>query len=217
MWDISQAKTYLGIAPADTAHDVALQRTLDVVMATAETLLGRGLLFKRQVHRFADVDTQILRLPRYPIGTVYSVNSKVPSADNLRIQHRVGWIELIGGNLAPGNLGEVLVDYDGGFNPLPSDLDNVLWSAFSSLWASVDQTTGLPVAGGGATVVQGSGDISKMVMPDGGSITWDVGSTVSGGSAGGTASAVDFWGFLAPWATILSTYRSESAPSVAFA
>lgn len=213
-WDLATAKIATGIAPADATHDVALQRALDVVLSTVEDHLGRGLLLRREKVRFLNVDTRRFLLPRYPINTVYDVSGA--SVSDLIIQHRVGWIELRDG--AAGANRELEVDYAGGFDPLPSDLEHALWEAFGTFWAGIDPLTGYPVPGSGPSVVAGSGDVSKLVLPDGGSVTFDVASQISGGSSSsGIEVAQGIWGWLAPWASVLSIYRSEAAPSVAFA
>ena len=216
MWNLDTAKALVGVAPADTTKDVALQRALDVVLASVEDHLGRGLLLQRDTAVFYDTDGRKLLLPRWPIRQVYSVNGSLNV--QYTVHHRVGWLELR--NFRTVHDGTIRVDYEGGFDPLPADLEHALWEAFNTFWAGVDPLTGLPVLGGsGTTVVQGSGEIEKVVMPDGGSITWDVGATVAGGDSGGDANEAlrGIWGWLAPWASVLSIYRSEAAPSIAFA
>lgn len=119
----------------------------------------------------------------------------------------------------------IWVDYLGGFSfeptdpfPMPEDLKAILLEAFLYLWGQVDQTTGLPAQGSGAGVVAGSGDVSRLTLADFGSISYDVGATVTGGdSASSSAAAEGVWGWLAPWASLLQIYRSEMAPGVAFA
>jgi hypothetical protein len=87
------------------------------------------------------------------------------------------------------------------------------------LWGQSNHTTGAPIAGSGATMIQGSGDVSSVSIADFGTVRFDVGATVAGGGADATygADTVANWGWLAPWAYILQTYRSEAAPTVAFA
>ena len=211
-WDLATARAAAGIAAGDTTHDTALQRVMDVVLASVENLLGRGLLLRRETVRFLNPNTRRLRLPRYPILQVYTIDGKPYTG---QIQHRVGWIEFVGS--AGGRA--VSVDYEGGFDPLPADLEAALWEAFVHRWSDVDPLTGLPTQGSGATVVKGSGDVSRITLADFGSVTYDVGSSVAGGDdgQGSLASMQARWGWLAPWATTLELYRSESAASLAFA
>jgi hypothetical protein len=182
---------------------------MEATLEAVQTFLGRELFFQRESARFYHVDTHKLLLPRYPVWNVYSPTCRI-------VQHRVGWIELDSMNgLANGT---VTVDYEGGYRQLPADLERALWEAWRTLYEASDSSTGLPSAASGALLVQGSGDVSKIVYPDGGSVTFDVGTTAASGSdteAGAVQSGVLGW--LAPWAWILSTYRSHSAPTLAFA
>lgn len=208
MWDLATAKTMLGIAPGDTTQDAALTSVMDRLIGELEDLLGRGLLLKSTTETFYHVGSRQLRLNRYPIERVDSPACRI-------VHHRAGWIELDQG-LAPD--GAVTVTYTGGFKVLPAALERCLWEILHVVWGGVDHTTGLPVAGqGGGTVLQGSGDISSVTI-DGMTLRYDVGSTVAGGGGESAAAAAEKeWGWLAPWATVLSIYRSESAPGVAIA
>lgn len=208
-WDLATAR-----AVTNTTNDAALTSVMGIVLGTVEDLLGRALLYGKSTETFYHVDTCRFRLHRYPIDRILSVNGSAVST-NILVHHRVGWVEL-------GNLGaeQVTIEYMGGFKQLPSALERAMWEAFQALWGNSDPTTGLPVAGsGGSTITQGSGDISRVSLPGGGAVSWDVGATVSGGSGGGSSSANDqaIWGWLAPWASTLQMYRTESGASVAFA
>jgi hypothetical protein len=213
MWDLATAKIVTGTT--GTTSDAALTSVMDVVLGTVEDLLGRGLLYKRSAETYYHVDTRRFRLHRYPIDRIVSVNGNAVSTNNILVHHRVGWVELDGGGAE-----QVTIDYIGGFKQLPAALERAMWEAFQALWTNSDPVTGAPIAGsGGSTVTAGSGDISRVSLPGGGAVSWDVGATVSGGSSGGGSSATDqaTWGWLAPWASTLQMFRTESAPSLNFA
>ena len=205
-WDIATARAVMKYPPADTTHDVALQIAMDTTLATVENLLGRGLFRQRETRTFYNVDRREIRLPRWPIERVISPKCRI-------VHHRVGWIELQSWS------GECLeVDYIGGFDPLPSDLEHALWGAFETFYGTIDPVTGHPVPGSGPTVVQGGGEVDRISLSDFGTVSFNYGvSTVGGGSGNVSARHQELWGWLAPWASILSIYRSESAPSIAFA
>ena len=208
-WDLATARIL-----TNTTNDAALTSIMDIVLGTVEDLLGRALLYKQSTETFYHVDTRRFRLHRYPIDRILSVNGNAVST-NILVHHRVGWVELggVGGD-------RVTIEYMGGFKQLPSALERAMWEAFQALWGNSDPVTGHPIAGsGGSTVTQGSGDISRVSLPGGGAVSWDVGATVSGGSGGGSSSADDqaIWGWLAPWASTLELFRTESSPSLAFA
>jgi hypothetical protein len=202
-WDLETARAVAGIAPGDTTHDEALQSVMDFVISDLEARLGRGILLMRTTERYYNVNTRELCLYRYPIRQVFSPDCRI-------VYRNAGWIE-------PEEYQDIIdVDYEGGFDPVPPNLLGAMWEAFLLRWESVDQTTGLPVPGGGATVIQGSGDISSVTV-DGMTIRYDVGASVSGDSGSVSAALQADWGWLAPWASILSIYRSERAPGVAIA
>lgn len=211
-WNLATAKNLLRIPLVDSTKDPQIQIAMETVLASVESLLGRGLLEKRELVTFYDVANSV-RLPRYPVKQVVAVNGAPASLVRDQLHHRKGVLRLSGLYSA-----SVTVDYIGGFDPLPSDLERALWEIFNYLWSNTDQTTGGPAAGSGAQIVQGSGEVSRITLSDFGSVSFDVGSQVSGGSSsGGAAAAADVWGWLAPWATTLSIYRSDSAPGVVFA
>jgi hypothetical protein len=217
-WDLATAKTILAIPAIDTTKDAFLQGALDTVLATVEHLLGRGLVLRRETVDFYFTNTRRLRVPRYPIQRVFTINGAPASGSNCVVQNRVGWIEICAtANLGPN--GKVEVDYQGGFNPLPLDLERALWEALRLFWTHTDATTGGPSAGGSLGVIHGSGDISRLSLPGGGAVTFDVGDSAAGSADSGSSDAADLalWGWLSPWAYILNSYRSEAAVGTAFA
>jgi hypothetical protein len=102
-WDLTTAKRTLGINLVDVSSDLAITKLMDTVIATVENLLGRGLLRRREVIEFYDVVTDKLRLPRYPIITVFSINN-APIFDQSAVHNRGGWVKVNRG-------GYVLIDY----------------------------------------------------------------------------------------------------------
>ena len=131
------------------------------------------------------------------------------------ITQRTGRLELQAG-FHPREVN--VVDYEGGFDPIPDDLLNALWEILLDQWSRVDKTTGGPAAGSGATITAGSGDVSSISLADFGTVRFDVGATVSGGGGQSVSAAQQaVWGVLAPWASVLAPYRSVTAPTVAFA
>jgi hypothetical protein len=68
----------------------------------------------------------------------------------------------------------MVVDYEGGYVQLPSELELALWMMFDIFWASVSATTG----------AQSLGEIKSISVPDVGKI--DYGTSSSTSSAGGS-------------------------------
>jgi hypothetical protein len=211
MWDLATAKTKVNIAAADTTSDAALQHVLDLVAATVEKLLGRGLFLRRQTDTFYRFDTNGLLLSRYPIRQIYSVNGK---SGSFSVHNRMGYLYLdCAPHYFPNGKCCITVDYEGGFSQLPSDLEGALWEAFAFIWTKVDHVTGAPVGGGGATIVQGKGEVDRITLTDFGTVSFNYG-TASVGDSGIAAAAAQqaHWNWLAPWAYLLETYRSEASP-----
>ena len=212
-WTLAQAKIYLGADDPDTPEgDLVIQQVLDETIADLESKLGRQLLLARETVRFLQVTDETILMPRFPIKKVHAVdmNGLNPpgmvfnGANDYYVMARTGWIRspyFVGQN-------EVLIDYEGGYEVLPVDLERAMWSAFLTLYADTDSTTGAPPAGSGTTVVAGSGEISSVTIPDFATVKYDVGSTVASSSAAADSAA---WGWLAPWYTTFQRYRAGQA------
>ena len=208
-WDVTTAKTVLGIDAGDTSKDVAIQQALDVVMSTVEKAVGRGLLYARETV-YLPTRLRTVLLPRYPVAVVHS-----PAIEFMHKNGQNGIVVLANAGTEP----QTVVDYEGGYDPLPVDLEQAMWEIFLFVWTTINTTTGFPSesSGGAATIVQGTGEVSRVSLADFGSISFDVGATVASSSYDITAATRAEWGWLSPWAWVLKYYRSEAAPTVAFA
>lgn len=217
-FDLATAKILLKISAGDTSKDAIIIDAVEKVLALVEKKLGRGILLKTVSETYYDVDQKDIRVYRYPIKTLLTVNgAPITNLNNYRIHHRVGRITAL---MGWGSTDKLVIQYSGGLDPLPLDLEQALWEILNTYWSTVDPATGLPTGGGGASTVQGSGDVSSVSFGPFGSVRYDVGvTTVGGSSSGANVSANDqrYWGWLSPWIYILEAYRSESAPSICFA
>ena len=219
-WTLSRAKASLSIT--GTANDVAITELMDTVIGTVEDFLGRGILFNRETISFRYVDNNKILLPRFPIKRVITINGN-PVSNSLMIHHRTGWISLECSNIySPVGCGRsVCVEYEGGYdiNSLPDSLEKVLWEIFLQWWGNSNQIIGGPKIGAGPTVTAGTGDLKSLTVFDGFKLDYDVGATVTGGSSSinSSGSVIDMWGELAPWAPVLSIYRSEHGVGLGFA
>ena len=207
-WDLATAKLYLGANDPDTPEgDLVIQQVLDETLASIQEALGRDLLLDRVVERYTFVDSQTLLMHRFPIKVVHTItmtSNASPWPNNVEVHRRTGWIR---SNQFPGQR-EVVVDYEGGYEKLPVELERAMWSAFLTLHADTNPTTGAPPAGAGTTVVAGSGEVSSVTLADFGTIRYDVGSSVSQAA---TAAEAAEWGWLSPWYTTFRQYRAGQA------
>lgn len=202
-WDLETAKIYLGIDPGDETKDDQIQGILDYTLKAVETLLQRKLLFARETVKFLRPRGDTILLPRWPVDTIVAINDADPPVD-MEINEATGYIR------DPGFSGEkeISVEYDGGYDPLPTDLERVLWEAFMTAWGNTDAETGGP-AGPGTGVIAGSGDVKSLTVFDAFKMDYDVGTTSTGDGQSSLISQQSSWGWLAPWAAILEMYRGE--------
>ena len=220
-WTLSRAKASLSIA--GTANDAAITELMNTVIGTVEDYLGRALLFKRETITFWQVDNSKIFLPRFPIRRVIAINGNTTIPNDFTVHHRTGWVSFECSSLFNfvGCGRSVSIEYEGGYdiNNLPDSLEKVLWEIFLQWWGNSNQTIGGPAVGAGPTVTAGSGDLKSLTVYDGFKLDYDVGATVTGGASNisSSGSTIDTWGELAPWASMLSIYRSEHGVGLGFA
>lgn len=208
-WDLATAYVYTGLV-AGTA-DAALTLALDTVAATIERYLGRGVLKALDQSEIVAYQDGFFFVSRYPITNLKTVDGAVPS--NPTVRQKSGIVELA---ITPAIPGELTVVYDGGYDPLPADLERAMWEIFLKHWSETDAVTGGPIAGAGTQVISGSGNVSSVTLQDLGTVRFDVGSTVVSASDSAAADAVALWGPLASWATALAPYRSDRGVGIGF-
>jgi hypothetical protein len=197
-WTLNTAKDRLNIAAADTTHDVMIQAALDVALKTVELKLSRKLLLRRETISFPMHDLGYIWTDRYPIQKVYSLSGQTHTMRNYTVFPDQGRIYV-------GGRGDFTLDYDGGYVELPPDLDYVMWAAFDTIYKQM-----LNPAAGGATVVQGSGEVQSITIQDLGTVRFDVGAKSVGG-IGQVSNDPSYWDWLAPWASVLKLYMHPKA------
>ncbi len=184
-FDLASAKIKLGIAPTDTTHDADIQTSLDAALGIVENYLDRKLMRAISTESFFDVIQHTVQLERYPLVRIISSTVKQDEVDLIKgivhfsgtaVKHRID------------------VNYEGGYvaGTLPDALLQGLWQVFNTVYALATSS--------GGTVAAGA--ISKIVIPDVGSVTY------SSGSAAATASSSSP---LTLVAYILEPYRRMTA------
>jgi len=150
----------IGLEPADTSKDVELTFSMELVISLMERYLDRRLLIADEVEKFTHVIANKISLIRYPIHSITSING---------IKHlgyhfgeETGIVHFDGAVLEH----EVTVEYNGGYTVLPNDLVYAALLIFDATWGAIE---------GGATVAAGA--ISKVVLQDVGSVTYNTGGT----------------------------------------
>lgn len=194
-WDLATAKQYLGIAPADESQDAAITVVMAFTLASIEKALARKLLELRERITLYDVVLPRVFLPRYPVTEVHTVDGVVPDSEWV-VNPSSGYVQVT----SDGYYKTLSVDYTGGFDPLPADLERAMWSAFMAAWAQTDGMTGGPSA------TADSGAVKSLTVFDAFKVDYDTGAAFGDWHAR--------WGWLAPWALTFELYRSDAAMGV---
>lgn len=107
----------------------------------------------------------------------------------------------------------VEVRYTGGFQNLPPALEWALMLAFDAVWSSTPNLGAS--SGGGASIIQGTGEVKKVSLVGIGSVDFDVGATAAGGSSRSASGGSSPWSILPEVVTsVLDRYRRESVVGV---
>lgn len=171
-FDLASANVRLGI----TGKDALVTSALNAALAIVENYCDRRFLYKRDTVAFYDAHTRKLLLDRYPIVSINTISGKgSPSQINPSTYHVHNWAGMILFHGAPF-FDELDIDYNGGYQTLPADLELALWMIFDALWPSFNSTAGATTVGGGA--------INSITVPDVGTIRFDNGSSGANGGAG---------------------------------
>ena len=192
---IANAKTRLGILPADTTKDAFLQSSLDVALSFAETYCDRWFM-KQDETEVLTHDNGVISLHRYPLEVVTAVQGDSSALVGYEIDKPSGLIYThgYGSHVAT-------VTYRGGYATLPVDLEFALWAIFDAVWASTPGGGGSVGSSGG-----GGGAIESVSIADVGTVKFS-----SSGSAGVSAGGGSAFGGMIPASAraILDLYRRE--------
>lgn len=147
---VDEIKQALGIDPADTSKDAALQMNLDATVAIVEGYCSRGLAFADVVEDHEPIDTRNpkLLLYRFPVKAVTAVEVEtVPGSDawselvGWRVFKRQGVLQWASGCCLPshyccGSEPVIRVNYSGGYEDpnWPPDLIDAITRAFYFRW-----------------------------------------------------------------------------------
>jgi len=193
-------KLFLGIDTGDDTQDAALSRALDSAGVAIERHLDRVIAKREVVETMqAYVGTVVLQhSPVVPDSLTVTLNGEVSTAYEVYSSGLLAYVTRIGhARDVPIDwrpFDQVVLTYQAGFDPLPSDLANAICYTAQGLYA----------AEGSGAAPSSTGDISRMSINDVGSISYDTG--------GGYSESVTGFGVVPPVAAeMLSPYRRVSA------
>lgn len=155
---LDEAKTMLGIDPADTSQDAALQQNISAVSAAIENYCDR--IFVRQVYRdqFRFVRNWIdpgdpLYARQFPIATddetgaalaTITSDGTVVDAERWEADAETGKFYAIDGAVVDSWTGTtILIDYTGGYDPIPADVQAAAFEWIAARYYSVGREPGL--------------------------------------------------------------------------
>jgi hypothetical protein len=187
MFDLATAKIRLGLTT--TAQDALVTLTLSTAIAVAERYCDRKFMYAAETVKFYDFHGHMMFLPRYPIVAVLPSSTGIPST--YHVHNRLGAIELHGATY----IETASIDYAGGYQVLPADLELALWGVFDTLWPTL--------SGGGTTVAAGT--IESITVSDVGTVRFAANSGNANASGGSGDAAI-----YGPYFSILQTYRRET-------
>lgn len=178
--DIEDLRVRIGLDPADAARDNELDAAADQALALCETFCDRWFEKKTQIEQIWPAHGSFL-VKRYPIASVTSIkdaNGDVIDSGLYRTVDTAGIVLRGGCSIGGAGLWPLSIEYVGGFDPLPKDLEFALLAAFDAVWGSTP--------GWGAAAGSAAEQVQKISVVGVGSIDFGTGGTTSGGTAGGT-------------------------------
>lgn len=155
-WDITTARLKIGLTAGDVSKDTELQAAMNTALALAEAYCDRYFLYQLETQYFVHVVRNVF-LKRYPVDRIQSITK-----DGAVTPNTLGEINKESGIVGASNMKHVTLEYMGGYQVLPLDLELALWGVFDNTYATMTS------AGGGV-----SGEIKKLAITGVGSIDYD--------------------------------------------
>ena len=175
-WDLATAKAWLGITGSD--QDAQVQAAMDAVLTMAERYCNRKFLKAQEIETFCD-NMSSIALSRVPVASINSIvlgESDLPASGYV-VQNSTGIIRCCCDQRCRCWCGcRITVDYVGGFDPLPADLETALYGSLGVLWGR------MTAPAGDASAV--TGPMKSVVLFDFARIDYDT-SALTGADGGG--------------------------------
>lgn len=123
---LDEMKALLGIDPLNTDDDAYLTTELTNMNSVVEQYCERGFTRQDYTDTFEDVESATIFVYAFPITAVTRVSIDGVDADltNVKVNKSQGSICLREGTLYGAE--EVIVEYNGGFDPIPGDVKRVV-------------------------------------------------------------------------------------------
>lgn len=151
-FDIITARVKIGLQENDSSKDVILKLTMEQVVSIAEKYCDRKFVFGIGVAEFFNVNYEKrFQLPRYPVKQIASIEGV---SVGYQLHQELGMVLFD----CPVSSRYIKINYAGGFDPLPGDLELAFWGMFDVVYQQ--NTSGGVASGLDKIVIQGVGSIS---------------------------------------------------------
>ncbi len=172
-YDLETARVRIGLNEGDTTKDGMLTIAMNASLGEAQKYCNRQFFFVHEKVEFIHFAANMATLSRYPVRRIFSIDldGNRLSDTQYHTHHSEGKIIFDNRQVAHS----MVVDYEGGYVQLPSELELALWMMFDIFWASVSATTG----------AQSLGEIKSISVPDVGKIDYGTSSSTSSTSSSG--------------------------------
>ena len=183
-YELESARIRIGLAGDDASKDAEITASMSAALSYAERYCDRKFMKSIESEQFFHFSQCEVQLHRYPIDSVGLVDIDNTEVKNYRIDAVHGRI-VFDGRVSAKLL---TIDYSGGYQTVPGDLEIALWRLFDAAWSIVS-----------AAGEQGSfGAAIKSIASAGAKVEFDVSSSSSIGLNDSVAT------------TILDFYKIES-------
>lgn len=203
--DIEVLRIRAGFDKADDTHDHDLEAAADQALALCETYCDRWFELKERTEQIWPTRGSYI-VKAYPIESISAItdaNGDTIDAGLYRTVDDAGIVLRGGCSIGGTGVWPMSITYEGGFDPLPKDLEFAVLAAFDAVWSSTP--------GWGAIAGSAAEQVQKISVVGVGSIDFGTGGTTSGGAAGGSQVGSQPYGVLPVTVTsILQRYMHHT-------
>jgi hypothetical protein len=206
--DLIKLRVRAGFPANDDSHDEDLQAAADQALMLCETYCDRFFEKQSQIEQIWPTAGSFM-VKRYPLESITSItnaNGDAIEVGNVRTVDAPGIVLRGGCSIGGAGIWPLSIEYVGGFDPLPKDLEFAVLAAFDAVWSTTP--------GWGAAAGSAAEQVQKISVVGVGSIDFGTGGTTSGGAAGGSQVGSHPWGVLPVTVTsILQRYMNHTVIS----
>lgn len=150
-FDIAVLRVRAGLDAGDGSRDAEIIVAMGMALSLAERYCDRKFARMNDTERFTHHSGQSVSLHRYPVTAIAKVTCDGTDVTSHHVDHLNGYLHFDG----RVQVHEMQVEYDGGYDVYPADLEFALLQLFDSVW-NVNYAGGSVSSGGIKTVRAGS-------------------------------------------------------------